>query len=182
MLKLGYAMVFVIDMERSVAFYRNMLGLPLKFQSPEWTEFATEGTTLASHHASKPSDIATVQGQMAGRCQLGFWVDDIEAFHQDMLAKEIMCIQSPREEEFGAKLAVYADPDGLPFSVAENLKKEQADQSLLWPPPVPYPADQVLPGCSSCALAKAESRRPSAFFRTATVWSRSRYPSRSVWR
>jgi lactoylglutathione lyase len=54
MTKLRYAIVFVSDMERSVAFYRDVLGWPLKCQSPERTEFATEGTTLALHHASKP--------------------------------------------------------------------------------------------------------------------------------
>ncbi len=131
MTKLRYALVFVSDMERSVAFYRDVLGWPLTRQSPEWTEFATEGTTLALQHASRPSGAAAVQGELAGRCQLGFWVEDIEAFHQDMVARGTLCIEPPREEAFGAKLAVYADPDGLPFSVAGSLKKEPADQGLL---------------------------------------------------
>jgi uncharacterized glyoxalase superfamily protein PhnB len=50
-------------------------------------------------------------------------VDDVEAFHQDMVARGTLCIQPPTEDAFGTKLAVYADPDGLPFSVAERLKK-----------------------------------------------------------
>jgi hypothetical protein len=37
----------------------------------------------------------------------------------------------PTEEAFGAKLAVYADPDGLSFSAAGSLTKEAADQGLL---------------------------------------------------
>ena len=118
-------------MERSVAFYRDVLGWPLKCQSPERTEFATEGTTLALHYASKPSGAAAVQGEIAGRCQLGLWVEDVEAFHQDMVARGTLCIQPPTEDAFGAKLAVYADPDGLPFSVAGSLTKERADQGFL---------------------------------------------------
>jgi hypothetical protein len=39
-------MVTVSDMNRSVEFYRDKLGMPMKFQSPDWTEFQTEGTTL----------------------------------------------------------------------------------------------------------------------------------------
>ena len=100
-----------------------MLGWPLTCQSPERTEFATEGTTLALHYASRPSGAAAVQGEMAGRCQLGLWVDDVEAFHQDMVARGTLCIQPPTEDAFGAKVAVYADPDGLPFSVAGSLKE-----------------------------------------------------------
>jgi len=121
MTKLKYIILFVSDMNRSVAFYRDVLGWPLKCQSPERTEFVIEGTTLALHYASKPSGAAAVQGDLAGRCQLGLWVDDVEAFHQDMVARGTLCIQPPTEEAFGDKLAVYADPDGLPFSVTGGL-------------------------------------------------------------
>ena len=131
MTKLRYVILFVSDMERSVAFYRDVLGWPLKCQSPERTELATEGTTLALHYASKPSGAAAVQGEIAGRCQLGLWVDDVEAFHQDMVARGTLCLQPPTEDACGTKLAVYADPDGLPFSVAGSLTKEPADQGFL---------------------------------------------------
>jgi lactoylglutathione lyase len=50
-MRLNYAIVFVSDMKRSVAFYRDIVGLPLKFESPHWSEFATEGATLALHAA-----------------------------------------------------------------------------------------------------------------------------------
>jgi catechol 2,3-dioxygenase-like lactoylglutathione lyase family enzyme len=39
--QLDYTMIVVSDMQRSVEFYRDKLGIPLKFQSPDWTEFAT---------------------------------------------------------------------------------------------------------------------------------------------
>jgi lactoylglutathione lyase len=131
MTKLRYALVFVSDVERSVAFYRDVLGWPLICQTPERTELAGEGTTLALHHASRPSGAAAVQGEIAGRCQLGFWVEDVEAFHQEMVARGTLCLQPPTEDAFGAALAVYADPDGLPFSVAGSLKKEPAGQGFL---------------------------------------------------
>jgi hypothetical protein len=34
------------------------------------------------------------------------------------------CIKPPREVASGAALAVYANPDGLPFSVAGSLSQE----------------------------------------------------------
>jgi lactoylglutathione lyase len=131
MTKLKYVILFVSDMDRSVAFYRDVLDWPLKCQSPERTEFASEGITLALHYASKPSGAAAVQGDLAGRCQLGLWVADVEAFHQAMVARGTLCIQPPTEEASGAKLAVYADPDGLAFSVAGNVKKGPADQGFV---------------------------------------------------
>jgi len=47
--QIDYTMIIVSDMERSVEFYRDKLGIPLKFQTPDWTEFATGATTLALH-------------------------------------------------------------------------------------------------------------------------------------
>ena len=44
-MRMSYVIVFVRDMKRSVTFYRDVLHLPLRFESPEWTEFATGGTT-----------------------------------------------------------------------------------------------------------------------------------------
>jgi lactoylglutathione lyase len=123
MTTLRSVILFVSDMERSVAFYRDVLGWPLTCQSPERTELATEGTTLALRHASRPGGAAAVQGEIAGRCQLGFWVEDVEAFHHDMVARGTLCIQPPTEDASGAKHAVYADPDGLPFSVAGSPKE-----------------------------------------------------------
>jgi len=114
MKKLDYAIVFVSEMKPAVAFYRDVLGLPLKYESPGWTEFANDGSTLALHPAGdKP----------AGSCNLGFVVADLDAFHREMEAKKVKCLQPPKVEDFGGKLALYADPDGLPFSVVEAPKK-----------------------------------------------------------
>jgi catechol 2,3-dioxygenase-like lactoylglutathione lyase family enzyme len=49
-------MIVVSNMDRSVEFYRDKLGIPLKFQSPEWTEFATGATTLALHGGGIPAE------------------------------------------------------------------------------------------------------------------------------
>ena len=46
-MKLAYAIKYVADMNRAVKFYRDVLGLQLKFESPEWSEFVTGEITLA---------------------------------------------------------------------------------------------------------------------------------------
>jgi lactoylglutathione lyase len=118
---LSYVIVFVSDMDKSTAFYRDVLGFPLKHQSQKWTEFATEGTTLALHlaDAADQSHAHTHAAMPAGHCQIGLTVPDLDAFHAEMVAKGVDCSQPPKEEHFG-KLAIYADPDGLPFSVGEK--------------------------------------------------------------
>lgn len=114
MKKVDCAVVFVSDMKRAVAFYRDALGLPLKFESPGWSEFATEGTTLALHPAGHTP---------AGTCQPGFMVEDINEFHRQMQTRGVRCLQPPKAQDFGGVLAVYTDPDGLAFSVTELPKQ-----------------------------------------------------------
>ena len=121
MTRFGCTIIFVSNMDRSVAFYRDVLGLTLRFQSPEWSEFATEGVTLALHGTEAPNPDAPRQGTTpAGHCQVGFNVNDIDAFHEQLVAKGVPCIQPPKLEEFGAKLARYADPDGLQISISQT--------------------------------------------------------------
>ena len=54
-MKLNYVIKFVADMNRAVKFYRDVLGLALKFESPDWSEFITGETTLALHPVSEES-------------------------------------------------------------------------------------------------------------------------------
>ena len=118
-MRIQYLIVFVSDMRRSIAFYRDVLELPLKFESPEWTEFATDGATLALHRCEIPEPSPDDPGQMpAARCRPGLQVADLDAFHRRMLEKNVRCFQPPAEL-FGARIAQYIDPDGLGFSVSE---------------------------------------------------------------
>jgi lactoylglutathione lyase len=120
--RVNYAIVFVSDMKRSMLFYRDVLGLPLKFESPGWTEFATEGATLALHKSdtANPSN-DDPQLEHAGRCRPGLGVLDLDAFHKRMIEKLVPCVQVPTET-FGARIAQYVDPDGLVISVREDRR------------------------------------------------------------
>ena len=118
MLTFSNAIVFVSNMDRSVAFYRDALGLALRFQSEHWSEFDTPGVTLALH-LGQPGN-ADGDKKIAGRCEIGFDVHDLDACHQQFLAQGVRCIRAPKVEDFGAKLAHYSDPDGLTITICER--------------------------------------------------------------
>lgn len=116
--RVNYSIIFVSDMQRSVSFYRDVIGIPLKFESPQWTEFATDGATLALHltDQSKP-DAQNPEVEYPGMCRAGFQVENIGEFHTRMTEQNVQCVQEPTET-FGSKIAQYVDPDGLVFSVS----------------------------------------------------------------
>ena len=121
-MRVSYAIVFVSDMSRSVSFYRDVIGLPLRFESPGWSEFATDGATFALHAGGAPhADVSDSTIHSAGTCRPGLAVPNLEEFHQTMIAKGVRCFQPPKQT-FGAWIAQYVDPDGLVISVSEARK------------------------------------------------------------
>ena len=112
MTKLNYAIEFVADMNRAVKFYRDVVGLPLKFESPGWSEFATGDTTLALHPAS--------QKNPAGKVELGFNVVDLQKFYEDMRAKGVKFPMPPTKQDFGGTLAQFEDSEGAHVSVGAS--------------------------------------------------------------
>ncbi|HAF14316.1 MAG TPA: hypothetical protein DCK99_11590 [Blastocatellia bacterium] len=127
--KLDYTMVVVSDMDRSVSFYRDPLGIPMKFQSPDWTEFLTGTTTLALHGGgvaakAPPAGDPTKQ---AGSCSIGFNVDDVDKTYEELKAKGIRFVMPPTQrEDEGIRLAVCIDPDGLPIAFAQAIAQTAA--------------------------------------------------------
>jgi len=103
-----YAIKFVADMDKAVAFYRDTLGLKLKFASPFWSEFDTGGVTLALHPASDRNP--------AGGVQLGFSAADLDEVYaqRDALG---LTFTAPPVNEHGSVLSRILDCEGAEVSL-----------------------------------------------------------------
>jgi len=108
--QLTYVMEFVSDMDQTVRFYRDVLGLVLKFQSPDWSEFVTGSTSFALHPAS--------ENNPPGKIELGFGVPDLQAFYTEMVGKGFQFTQPPKMEA-GTLLAVFSGPNGMEYTVSQ---------------------------------------------------------------
>jgi lactoylglutathione lyase len=111
--KLKYAIKFVADMDKAVKFYRDVLGLTSKFESPGWSEFVTGETTLALHLASDKNP--------AGKVELGFTVADVEVFYREMSARGVLFSVPPKKQDFGGVLAQFVDSEGAHCSVGAEV-------------------------------------------------------------
>ena len=108
--KLTHVIEFVADMDRAVRFYRDVVGLPLRFQSPGWSEFSTGETTLALHPASEKNP--------AGKLELGLGVSNIHQFCDDLSSKGVHFPMPPKKQDFGGLLAQFVDSEGAHISVS----------------------------------------------------------------
>jgi lactoylglutathione lyase len=107
--QLSYAIKYVGDMSAAVRFHQEQLGLKLRFQSPEWSEFETGSTTLALHAASPEHP--------AGSCGLGFRVADIDVFYGES-SRQGVTFTSPPTDLHGQRIARFKDTDGAEYSAS----------------------------------------------------------------
>jgi catechol 2,3-dioxygenase-like lactoylglutathione lyase family enzyme len=107
--RLAYAIKFVSDMDAAVAFYRDTLGLKVRFGSPFWSEFDTGDVTLALHPASAENP--------AGGVQLGFSVERLAEIYERRAAIGLDFTQAPFEEH-GTLLSKVRDSEGAEISLS----------------------------------------------------------------
>jgi lactoylglutathione lyase len=122
--KIGAVILLVSDMETSTRFYRDVLNLPIKSQTKDWTEFSRE-TVLALHPARKAQ-----QSSVQGKVLVGFMVSDLEAEVEQLQKKNVKFFKKLKDESFG-KHAIIEDPDGHLISLAEIKSKRDEGFDLI---------------------------------------------------
>jgi len=115
--KIGAVILLVSDMESSTRFYRDVLNLPIKSQSKDWTEFFNRETVLALHPARKAQQSGSHE-----KVLVGFMVHDLEAQVELLRKKNVKFFKTLKDEPFG-KHAIIEDPDGHLISLAEIKSK-----------------------------------------------------------
>ena len=105
-LRLAYVNVPVANLNRSVAFFRDVVGLPLAFSDADhgYASFSTPGANFAL--AQVPEGEA-----VGGHTGIGFMVPDLDAAHAALLVKGVAFTRPPTREPWGGYMAIFADPD-----------------------------------------------------------------------
>lgn len=107
----AYTLVFVRDMGRAVAFYRDALGLAVRITSPAWSEMEIAGTTIALHPGADGGTRET---------PLGFKVLNIDAVANAIVTAGGF-IHAPKSQAQGEPAIIKAgDTEGNVFFLSEG--------------------------------------------------------------
>jgi catechol 2,3-dioxygenase-like lactoylglutathione lyase family enzyme len=112
MTSFAMAMLVCSDLARSRAFYRDVLALHVVTDAfPDWVDFElSEGQRLGLHPDSETLVVRP------GSLQLGFHVENVDAFIADARTAGVRVLQDPFEQSAG-RVAVIADPDGYVIQI-----------------------------------------------------------------
>ena len=111
--RLTQIMIYVSGMQRSISFYRDVLGLEPITESANWSEFEAGDFHLALHSSNVEGELSGQVGVPIGRAELVFEVDDLVSACQE-IAQRGGAIDGPKVMEgLNIQVAFLRDPDGL---------------------------------------------------------------------
>ena len=114
--KVGNVILAVKDLDKSIAFYHDIIGLPIKNQRRSWVDLGTSGALLSLHPASLTAE--HIGSSIENGITIGFLVGDVNSAVDELRGKGVKIYREIVEREAG-KNAVVLDPDGYLISLFE---------------------------------------------------------------
>ena len=124
--KVGNVILAVKDLDKSIKFYNEIIGLPIKDQRETWVDLGTSGALLSLHPASLTAQ--HVGSSIENGISLGFIVGDLKSALEEVKAKGVTVYRDTIEKDAG-KNAVILDPDEYLISLFEPTYKDRDQQT-----------------------------------------------------
>src|SRR5574341_255957 len=122
---LGSVIIAVSDLERSVKFYNEIIGMPIKNKRDNWVELAKQGATVILHPANRPINTGT---SIENGIVIGLVVGDIESAIQELKSQKVTVYREVTSHKVG-KNAIVLDPDKYMISLFEPALPDSAKQA-----------------------------------------------------
>ena len=122
--RVGNVILAVKDLELSVKFYHETLGLPIKRQRDNWIDLGQSGALLSLHPASS-SEPHTGTSYDNG-VMIGFVVGDVTSVITELKTKNVVIHRDGEEHPVG-KNAIILDPDEYMISLFEPIFNAEKD-------------------------------------------------------
>jgi lactoylglutathione lyase len=125
-LVMKYVIVYVNDFEKTMEFYKDILGLKVKMQAETYVEFDTGSTTLSINTRESAREITGLPIPLeVGNSQtfeIGFVVENVEECINNLRQKGVTIVSEPVTKPWGQTVAYVADPDGHFIEICTSME------------------------------------------------------------
>jgi lactoylglutathione lyase len=124
--KIGATVLFVQDLEKCAAFYRDSLGFKVTFTDDVSVAYRVDDYDFVVLKVSAAVDMigeATLSPQQVTgyRMLLCADVDSVDATYQSLTGKGVAFIHAPADQPWGIRSAYFADPEGNLWEIRQQL-------------------------------------------------------------
>ncbi len=120
-------LIQVSDVRRSVKFYRDGLGVPLK--ATRYGDDSFEAHVGSVRLLIHPDFDRSLRNSPRGAgMHVHFWVPDADAYYTRLRERRVKVIEAPEDRPWGRHLAVV-DPDGYRIEILGPVKKARPRES-----------------------------------------------------
>ena len=120
-MKYNCPMIVVSDMEKTVEFYKNVLGLDV-IQDFGANKTLTGGISLQTEESYKEFIGKDKISYGGDNFELYFEEDEIDAFFENLKEFNVELVHPVQEHSWGQRAVRFYDPDGHIIEVGENLQ------------------------------------------------------------
>ena len=118
--------LFVQDLARCTAFYRDTLGLEVQESTPDSVSFHMENVSFFLLEVSAAADLISsevnaLKIEGAPRVLLAAGVEDVDAAYEKLKAKGVTFLRPPTNQSWGLRTAHFADPEGNLWEINSPL-------------------------------------------------------------
>jgi len=129
MIQFAYTILYVTDVEKSLAFYEQAFGFTRKFITPDgdYGELLTGNTTLSFASVQlagsnvKNGFIQSNNGQPPFGIEIGFTTDDVAASVANAIQAGATITAEPATKPWGQVVAYVRDPDGFLIEICTAI-------------------------------------------------------------
>ena len=118
--RISYITLWVNEYDACLAFYRDVLGLPLEAADENFAQFVTEGTKLYLHRLGDKSPLRT------HALEIHFDVPDVDAAYKSLLTRGAQFEKFPANLPWGTRMAALRDPEGNAIEIVGPLGSEES--------------------------------------------------------
>jgi len=127
--RIDATVLFVRDLARCTAFYRDTLKLPYKGSDADSSTFLLQDRYLLLLSARGAADLLGADPQeikldAAARVLLAAGVEDVNAAYEELSAKGVRFLRTPTDQSWGLRTAHFADPEGNLWEINQSLDKK----------------------------------------------------------
>ena len=121
-----YVILYVRNLESSITFYRDVIGLAFKFQESGYAEFTARGSKLGLYDRSRLPGLIGMEATEGGPAgEVLFLVDDVDAEAERLRRTGVEIIARPVDRPWGHRTLHVLDPDGFVVELAQEIPRER---------------------------------------------------------